>query len=92
MLFTLPIKTDSDSWLKLSYPDRSQLIVFKNSTNIISISGWTNENKLVIFQTDYLNNNVRGTMSSVIAPNINHMRVYTLYGMLTVCNQFAILH
>ena len=31
-------------------------------------------------------------MLSVSAPNNNHMRVYTLYGMWTVCNQIVILH
>ena len=92
MLFTLPIKTDSDSWLKLSYPDQTRLIRFKNSTYIISILGWTNENQLVIFDSDYLKTNVTGTMSSVPSPNNNHMRVYTLHGMLSVCNQFDILH
>ena len=33
-----------------------------------------------------------GTMASVPAQNNNHMRIYTLYRMWTVCNQFAILH
>ena len=92
MPFTLPIKKDFDSWLKYSYPDQTRLIVFKNSTYIISISGWTNENQLLIFESDYLQNNVTNTMSSLPAPNSNHMRVYTLYGMWTVCNQIAILH
>ena len=46
----------------------------------------------MIFESDYLTNNVTGTMSSVPAPNNNHMRIYTLYGMWTVCNPFAILH
>ena len=31
-------------------------------------------------------------MSSVPAPNNNHMRIYTLNNIWTVCNQFAILH
>ena len=92
MPFTVRIKTDSDSWSKLSYTDQIRLIVFTNSTYIISISGWTNKNQLVIFESDYLKYNVTGTMSSVPASNNNHMRVYTLYGMWTVCNQFAILN
>ena len=92
MPFTLLIKTDFDSWLKYSYPDQTRLIVFKNSTYIISMSGWTNENQLVIFESNYLKNNVTGTISSVFSPNNNHIRIYTLYGMWTVCNQFAILH
>ena len=32
MPFTLPINTDSDSWLKYSYPDQTRLIVFTSST------------------------------------------------------------
>ena len=56
------------------------------------MSGWTNENQLVIFESNYLKNNVTGTISSVFSPNNNHIRIYTLYGMWTVCNQFAILH
>ena len=81
MPFPLPIKTDFDSWLKYFYPDQTRLIIFTNSTYIISISGWTNEHQLVIFESDYLKTNVTGTISSVSAPNNNHMRIYTLYGM-----------
>ena len=58
MPFTLPIKTNSDSWSKLSYPDQTRLIVFTNATYIISISGWTIENQLVILKSDYLKINV----------------------------------
>ena len=46
----------------------------------------------MIFESDYLKTNVTGTMSTVPAPNNNHMRIYTLYEMWTVCIQFAILH
>ena len=92
MPFTLSIKTDSDSCIKLSYPDQTRLIVFKSFTYIIRISGWTYENQLVILESDYVKNNVTGTMSSVPASNNNHMRIYTLYGMWTECNQFAVLH
>ena len=31
-------------------------------------------------------------MSSVPASNNNHISIYTLYSMWTVCNQFAVLH
>ena len=92
MPFTLPIKTYSDSWLKYSYPAKTRLIVFKNSTYIILILGWTYENQFTMFESDYLHNKVTGTMSSVPASNNNHMRIYALYGIWTVYNQFAILN
>ena len=92
MPITLPIKSDVNSWSKLSYPDQTRMIVFKNITYIISISGWTNQDQLVIFESDYLKNNISGLTLSTLAPKNNHICKTTLYGMWTVCNQAAYLY
>ena len=92
MPITLPIKADLNNWSKLSYPDQTRMIMFKNITYIISISGWTNQDQLVIFESDYLKNNISSLTMSIPAPINNHFCQTTLYGMWTVCNQAVTLH
>ena len=92
MPITLPIKSDYNSWSKISYPDHTRMIIFKNVTYIISISGWTNQDQLVIFESDYLKTNISGLTVSTPAPKNNHISHTTLYGMWTVCNQIATLY
>lgn len=48
----LPIKSEANSKSKLFYPEQTRMIVFNNATYIISISGWTNQDQLVIFQSE----------------------------------------
>jgi len=91
-LFTLPIKSVGDVWSILNFQDLTRLIKFKNVTTVMSISGWTNENQLVIFESDYLKQNTTTLSTSCTAPANNHMRLNTLYGVWTVCDASATLH
>lgn len=92
MPIILPIKSDDNSWSKLSYPEQTRMIVFNNVTYIISISGWTNQDQLVIFESEYLKSNISGLSLSTLAPTNNHICYTTLYGLWTACNQAATLY
>lgn len=92
--FILPkhVNGNIENWKQLSYNDDSRLIIYNQSSYLISTSSWTKENGLIIFETDYLKKpNISGTEFKIPVPLNFHFSVKTFYGEWTVCKSEYIL-
>ena len=82
----LPTKADDGEWIFKSYVDGARLINYNNHTRIISISGWTKEDGLVVLETELLKEaNITAANVVVPQPADSHVAIETLYGVWMRC-------